>query len=82
MTTAVKTEMAASATDLSTSSRALEIKKKMAKQQKTVRTRIAELRNMNNIDLMSGHMKSELLRSLGTGKGDMRLLKRFVKTEK
>ena len=81
MTTAVSTEMTSGTADLSTSSRALEVKKKMAKQQKTVRARIAELHNMNNIDSMSGHMKSELLRSLGNGRGDMKLLKRFVKTE-
>ena len=81
MTTEVNKEMAANTTDLSTSSRALEIKRKMAKQQKTIRTRIAELHNMNVIESMSGHMKSELLRSLGSGRGDMKLLKRFVKTE-
>ena len=81
MTTAVTTEMKASSTDMSTSSRALELKKKMAKQQKTVRTRIAELRNLTNIETMSGHMKSDLLRNLGNGKGDVKLLKRFARTD-
>ena len=81
MTTTVTTELEASSTDMSTTRRALELKKKMAKQQKTVRTRIAELRNLTNFETMSGHMKSDLLRNLGSGKGDIKLMKRFGRTE-
>ena len=81
MTTAVNITMTSTSTDLSTSRRALEIKKKLAKQEKTIRLRISELRNLDNIDSLSGHVKSDLLRNLGSGRGDMRLIKRFARTD-
>merc|ERR1719400_2938346 len=67
--------------EMSTTSRALQIRQKFGKQQKTLRQKISELKNLRNMDTMTGHMKSNLLRNLGTGKGDMGLMRRFYRTD-
>ena len=81
MSSAAEEAMEASHSEMSTTSRALQIKAKFTKQQKTIRQKIAELRTLGNLEKMSGHMKSDLLRNLGPSKGDMGLMKRFYRTD-
>ena len=81
MTKVVEMEYEASHSEMSTTSRALQIKQKFGKQQKTLRQKIAELKNLSNIEAMTGHMKTNLLRNLGSGRGDMGLMRRYMRTD-
>ena len=81
MTKVVEMEYDENQSEMSTTSRALQIKAKFGKQQKTLRQKIAELKNLSNIEAMTGHMKSNMLRNLGSGRGDMGLMKRYMRTD-
>ena len=81
MTKAVEMEVEESHSEMSTTSRALQIKQKFGKQQKTLRQKIAELKNLTNIEAMTSHMKTNLLRNLGSGRGDMGLMRRYMRTD-
>ena len=81
MAKVVEMEHEASHSEMSTTSRALQIKQRYTKQEKSLRQKIAELKNLGNMEAMTGHMKSNLLRNLGSGKGDMGLMRRFYRTD-
>ena len=66
---------------LSTTSRALQLQQKCVKQNKTIRYKISQLKNMANLDKLSGHMQSNLMRNLGSGISDIGLMKRYARTD-
>ena len=81
MSKVIEKEHEESVSEMSTTSRALQIKQKFGKQTKTIRQKIAELKNLANIDHLSGQMKSNLMRGLGAGKGDLGLARRYARTD-
>ena len=63
-----------------TASRARNILKRFTKRQKTIRQKIAELRNRTDINKITGNQQSDLLRQLDSNsKKDTSLIKRYLK---
>ena len=81
MTKRIEEAHSAQTSDMTTTSRAKQIQRKFVKQKVTIRQKIAELKNMGNMERMTGHMQSDLMRNLGSTKSDVGLMRRFAKTD-